>query len=120
MTTAAAESDPSPLIGIATLAAMVVLVVLLVVAAVNPRLRPRILRPLGYTLGGLVGAYAVARGVAEIVTIDVGDPESYRDDWGGPSLAGVLLVHCGPAVIAVIVAWRVVRRRREGHSRTPA
>lgn len=116
---AAAESDPSPLIGIATLLLLVALVVLLVIAAVNRRLRPRILTPLGWTVGVLVGGFAVLRGIAELVTIGFGEPDSYRDDWGGPSLAGVLLVHCGPGLIAVGIAWYLLRRRRAGNVDTP-
>lgn len=50
----------------------------------------------------LVGAYLVIRGIAEPFLIDVSDPSTYRDDWGGPSLAGVLAVHCGPAVLIAV------------------
>jgi hypothetical protein len=49
----------------------------------------------------LVGMYLVVRAIVELVTIDYGDAASYEDDWGGPSLAGVLAVHCLPGVIAV-------------------
>ena len=45
--------------------------------------------------------YFVVRGVAEPFVIDVGDPATYRHDWGGPSLAGVLAVHCGPGLLAL-------------------
>src|SRR6187402_300307 len=30
--------------------------------------------------------------IVEFVTIDYGDPSSYEDDWGGPTLIGVLAV----------------------------
>lgn len=47
-------------------------------------------------VGLLLGLYLVVRAVAEPFVIDMTDPATYRSDWGGPSLAGVLLVHCGP------------------------
>ena len=53
--------------------------------------------------GTLIALYLIGRALAEPFVIDVGDPASYRRDWGGPSLAGVLLVHCGPGVIAAVV-----------------
>jgi hypothetical protein len=55
------------------------------------------------------------RAIAEPFVIDVGDPATYRDDWGGPHLAGVLAVHCLPGVVAaVLMVWRL-RRRRSVH-----
>jgi hypothetical protein len=45
-------------------------------------------------LGHLIGAYFVVRAVVEVVTVDYGNSESYENDWGGPSLEGVLVVHC--------------------------
>ena len=70
----------------------------------------------------VVGAFFIVRAVVELFTIDYSDPSSYANDWGGPSLAGVLLVHCGlgiVAAIALVLWWR--RRsspRDEGsHSR---
>lgn len=111
------ESGPPHLVGIAVLAVMVVLVVLLNVALVNPTMRPRILRALGYSLVGIVGAYAIFRGIAELFVVDFDDPASYRDDWGGPSLVGVVLVHSGPGLVALIGAGYLIRRNRVG--RTP-
>jgi hypothetical protein len=58
-----------------------------------------------------VGVYFVARAVVEPFVIDVNDPATYQNDWGGPHLAGVLLVHCGLGVIAAaLMAWRLMRR----------
>lgn len=45
-------------------------------------------------------AFFVIRSAVEFATIPWRDPSSYRDDWGGPSLAGVLLVHSGPGIVA--------------------
>jgi hypothetical protein len=65
------------------------------------------------TVAGLLGAYLVVRGIAEFFTIDYADPASYRLDWGGPSLAGVLVVHSGPGIAILLgAAWYAVRRRR--------
>jgi len=46
-------------------------------------------------------------------SVNLSDPASYRNDWGGPSLFGVLAVHCGPGIVAAL--WMVtalMRRRR--------
>ena len=40
--------------------------------------------------GTVLGVYLIARAIAEPFVIDVSDPASYRKDWGGPGLAGVL------------------------------
>ncbi|MEV6964532.1 hypothetical protein AB0M47_05400 [Hamadaea sp. NPDC051192] len=59
------------------------------------------------------GAYFIVRGIAELFVIDWSDSASYAKDWGGPSLAGVLLVHCGPAIVsAALMVWWFRRRSR--------
>jgi len=67
-------------------------------------------------LAAVVGYLFVGRGIGELFMIDLRDPSSYRNDWGGPSLAGVLAVHSGPAVVVLgaTLAWFV--RRRRAHS----
>ena len=66
--------------------------------------------------GGVVALYTLVRGIAELFLIDYGDPASYREDWGGPSLPGVLAVHTGPGLAVVLWAsWWLCRHRR--HSR---
>jgi len=73
-------------------------------------------------LAYVVGAYFIVRAVVEFVTIDYGDSSSYRGDWGGPGLAGVLAVHCLPglvAVLAMIWGWRRVRRQGPSNSARP-
>jgi hypothetical protein len=63
-------------------------------------------------VGWLLGLYLIARAVFELVVLDWGNPASYAGDWGGPSLAGVLAVHCGPGVIAAaLMVWALARRR---------
>lgn len=62
-------------------------------------------------IGTVFGLYLIARALAEPFVIDFGDPASYRDDWGGPSLGGVLAVHCGPGVISAVLIGRAVRTR---------
>jgi len=60
----------------------------------------------------LLGLYFVVRAVVELFVIDVNDPASYRNDWGGPSLVGVLAIHCGPGLLALIAFGIVLLRRR--------
>ncbi len=69
-------------------------------------------------LAVVFAAYLVVRGAMEFAVIDVHDPSTYRHDWGGPSLAGVLAVHCGPAVLILgYLAARGYRGVRRGASR---
>jgi len=65
-------------------------------------------------VGLIVAIYLVVRGIAEPFLIDVNDPDSYRSDWGGPSLIGVLAVHSGPALV-IVTAAVVWFARRRGH-----
>ena len=74
-------------------------------------------RTLGLGVAGLLAAYLVVRGVIEFFSVNYSDPASYRDDWGGPSLAGVFAVHSGPAVlIAIATGIYLYRRRRASRS----
>ena len=62
----------------------------------------------------VLGVYLVLRGIGEFFVIDFHDPSSYKKDWGGPSLAGVLAVHSGPALLIIaasITRWRRSRSR---------
>ena len=59
----------------------------------------------------VLGVYLVVRAVAEPFVIDMSDPATYRNDWGGPHLAGVLAVHCGPGIAAAALMGRGVLRR---------
>ena len=68
-------------------------------------------------VGYIVGTYLVVRAVIELVTIDYGDASSYRDDWGGPSMLGVLAVHCLPGVIALLAMIWGLRHLRRADSR---
>jgi hypothetical protein len=67
---------------------------------------------LGTSLAWILGLYLVVRAVVEPFVIDMSDPASYRNDWGGPHLVGVLAVHCGPGILAAVVLVAVLRRRR--------
>jgi hypothetical protein len=70
------------------------------------------MRKAAVVVGLALGLYLVVRAVAEPFVIDMSDPATYRNDWGGPSLPGVLLVHCGPGVVAAIaIAMALIRRR---------
>lgn len=71
-------------------------------------------------VGLLLGLYLIVRAFAEPFVIDMTDPATYRSDWGGPSLAGVLLVHCGPGLVSAVLIglWvRAQRRRRMARER---
>jgi hypothetical protein len=70
------------------------------------------MRKAATVVGLVLGLYLVVRAVAEPFVIDMSDPATYRNDWGGPSLFGVLLVHCGPGVVAAIVIVAALLRRR--------
>jgi hypothetical protein len=68
----------------------------------------------------VLALYLVGRGVAEFFVVHYSDPASYRNDWGGPSLAGVFAVHSGPAVaiVAGFVIWLRGRWRARALSST--
>jgi hypothetical protein len=81
------------------------------VPATRTRRRTAWLWPL-FAIGAVLAVYLVGRGVAELVLINYGDPASYANDWGGPSLAGVLAVHSGPGLAIVAAgAWWWLRGR---------
>lgn len=71
-----------------------------------------------WLLAFVIGGFFIVRALIEPFVIDFGDPSSYEDDWGGPSLIGVLLVHMGPGVLVaalfVYAIRRTDRRRGEG------
>jgi uncharacterized membrane protein len=72
-----------------------------------------------WIVGFVVGLYFVVRALVEPFVIDVTDPATYAKDWGGPSLAGVLAVHCGPGVVALaFMVAMVIRRRRSRVARS--
>ncbi len=64
--------------------------------ATRHRRKHPVARALGLGLAGVFAIYLLGRGVAEFFVIHYSDPASYRNDWGGPSLAGVFAVHSGP------------------------
>ena len=77
------------------------------------------MRRIVIALGVIVGIFFIVRAVVELLTIDYSDPSSYADDWGGPSLAGVLLVHCGLGLVAAIWIGAFLWRRRSSRSGAP-
>ena len=71
------------------------------------------MRTAGRVLLVALGVYLIVRAIAEPFVIDMSDPSTYRDDWGGPSLVGVLAVHMLPGLVAAaLIVAAVVRRRR--------
>ena len=77
------------------------------------------MRKAAIAVGLGLGLFFIVRAVAEPFVIDLSDPATYRNDWGGPSLLGVLLVHCGPgAIAAAAIAMVLIRRRSSGRAET--
>jgi hypothetical protein len=68
----------------------------------------------------VLGVYLTGRAIAEPFLIHWGDPASYRNDWGGPTLAGVLAVHCLPGLILPTVLAARAARRGPGGALPPA
>ena len=77
------------------------------------------MRRLVIALGVVVGIFFIVRAVVDLLTINYSDPSSYADDWGGPSLAGVLLVHCGLGLIAAVWIGLFLWRRSSSRSSAP-
>jgi len=65
----------------------------------------------------VLAIYLVLRGIGELFVINYGHPSSYQKDWGGPSLAGVLAVHSGPALLILVASFAWLRRRRRPNSK---
>ena len=72
------------------------------------------MRRVALIVGLVFAVFLVVRAIVELVTFHYSDPSSYEHDWGGPSMVGVLLVHCLPGVLAAAAIVLVVRRYRSG------
>jgi hypothetical protein len=72
------------------------------------------MRRAAFILGAVVAAFLIIRAIVEVLTIHYSDPTSYEHDWGGPSLIGVLFVHCLPGVLAAVAVVLLIRRSRAG------
>lgn len=62
--------------------------------------------------GAIVTAFLIVRAIVEVLTLHYTDHSSYQHDWGGPSVIGVLLVHCLPGVIAAVAVIMMLRKSR--------
>jgi hypothetical protein len=72
--------------------------------------KEQIMKRVALAAAVVLGLYLTGRAIAELFVIHWGNPASYRNDWGGPSLAGVLVVHCLPGLILPgYLAWRLPR-----------
>ncbi len=69
------------------------------------------------TLALIIGGYLIVRALIEPFVIDLSDPATYQDDWGGPGLLGVLAAHCGPGLVAALIIATVVLLRRRASRR---
>jgi hypothetical protein len=70
------------------------------------------MRRAGLIAGSVLAAFFIVRAIVELVTLDYADPSSYEHDWGGPTVVGVLLVHCFPGFVAAAAVVLVMRRSR--------
>jgi hypothetical protein len=77
------------------------------------------MRKVVWLLGLVLGVFLIVRAVAEPFAIDFNDPTTYQNDWGGPSLAGVLAVHIGPGLLALILIITAIVRRRARRNGEP-
>jgi hypothetical protein len=75
-----------------------------------------VLRSFALGLGWLLGAYLVVRAIAELFVIDLSDPATYRSDWGGPSLIGVLAARMLPGLLASTLMVRALGSRQATRS----
>jgi hypothetical protein len=73
----------------------------------------RALRQVGWAVLAIVALFLVARAVVEVFSVDPGRPATYRADWGGPTYAGVLLVHAGPGLLVLALVALLLWRRRD-------
>ncbi|MFI0941314.1 hypothetical protein [Streptomyces sp. NPDC021020] len=74
------------------------------------------MKGLAKVLGVVLGVYLIGRGVAEPFVVDMSDAATYRNDWGGPNLVGVLAVHMGPGVVSAVLMGAALRRRVRGRA----
>jgi hypothetical protein len=63
------------------------------------------------TLLLVLGVFLAGRAVVEPFLVVGAKPASYENDWGGPTLGGVLAVHCLPGIVAVVCVARFAVRR---------
>src|SRR5579875_3437214 len=108
-------------IGFGLIGVLVVLAILAVVVISSPRYRRPVGKGVAWVAGSLLGLYLVLRGIVEFFIIHYNDPASYHDSWGGPSLAGVFLVHSGPGfLVLVAVAVLITRKVRSRRAPVPS
>ena len=65
-----------------------------------------------WIIGTLLALYFIARAISWPFSVDPTDPSTYASDWGGPTLFGAALVHCGPGVLAALGIIGLVIRGR--------
>lgn len=64
----------------------------------------------------VLGVYLIFGAAVEPFVIDFKDPSTYREDWGGPTLIGVLAYHMLPGLIGAVLLTRAAMRRRGARS----
>jgi len=68
---------------------------------------------LGLIFGYVLGIYLIIRAIVELVITDYGNSASYKNDWGGPTLIGVLAVHVVPGIIAFYLIIQHQKNRKK-------
>lgn len=117
-----ASASPSHAAGLLILGVGIAVAMIVLVAVAVPRLRRPVMITVASLVASVVGLYLVVRGMVEFWVVRYGDPSSYRNDWGGPTLLGVFAVHTGPGLIVAVAAfwWWFTRRRNRRRSHRPS
>jgi hypothetical protein len=78
----------------------------------------RLLKTIGMVLLAIFGVYLVGRAAAEPFLINYHNAASYKHDWGGPTLVGVMAVHMLPGVVSLaVIAYGMARMIRSRNRR---
>jgi hypothetical protein len=71
----------------------------------------KVLRNVLVALGYFLGVYLIIRGAIEPFIINYGDSDSYKSDWGGPTIVGVMAVHILPGAISALLIYLHQKQR---------
>jgi hypothetical protein len=74
----------------------------------------RFIKSAGLCVGYALGVFLVLRAVAEPFVIDYAHSDSYKHDWGGPTLIGVMFVHMLPGLLALAPIYLHLRGKLHG------
>jgi|GEM_PF-1009806 len=108
---------PRQILAVVVLGYVLFAVAVMIASAFSSRWRRITVRAVVIPAGAIAALYLAGRAIAEFFLVNYADPASYRNAWGGPSLAGVFAVHAGPglAVLIAAIGWLYRRRHRHHH-----